>query len=194
MLRAMTRTLIATVLGLFLFSCGGDKKEVKAPVVPPPEPVVKAEPEPPPPPPPPPPKKFSAKAAMTPVKGAKIAAVTVSFAQTEGEATKVTTEIEGLKPGKYHFVIHEAAECGPNATKVGAVWPGGASAPLAINVIKGALGELDESVTLPIVGDASIVGHTLVLHEDKKGAPGKAVACGTIDMAGDAPAASPPSE
>ena len=182
---------------MFLISCGGDKKEAKAPVAPPPEPVAKAEPEPPPPP-PAPPKTFSAKAALTPVKGAKIAAVTVSFAQTEGASTKVTTEIEGLKPGKYHFVIHEAAECGPNATKVGAVWPGGASAPLAINVIKGALGELDESVALPIDGDASIVGHTLVLHEDKKGAPGKAVACGTIDMAGDAaadaPAATPPAE
>ena len=30
MLRSMTRTTIATLLGVFLFSCGGDKKEVKA--------------------------------------------------------------------------------------------------------------------------------------------------------------------
>lgn len=189
MLRAMTRT-IATLLGLLLISCGGDKKESKAPVAPPPEPVAKAEPEPP----PPPPKKFSAKAALTPVKGAKIAAVTVSFAQTEGEPTKVTTEIEGLKAGKYHFVIHDGAECGPNATKVGPVWAGGANAPLGFNVLKGAIGELDESVALPLDGDASIVGHTMVLHEDKKGAPGKAVACGTIDVAGDADAAPPPAE
>lgn len=192
MLRSMTRTTIATVLGLFLFSCGGDKKEAKAPVAPPPEPVAEAEPEPPPP--PPEPKKFSAKAALTPVKGAKIAAVTVNFAQTEGEPTKVTTEIEGLKAGKYHFVIHENGECGANATKAGAVWPGGASAPLAITVIKGAIGELDASVELPIDGDASIVGHTLVLHEDKKGAPGKTVACGTIDKVGDDTAAAPPAE
>lgn len=187
----MTRT-IAALLGLALISCGGGKKESKQPVAPPPEPVVKAEPEPEPPP-PPPPKKFSAKAALTPVKGAKIAAVTVSFAQ-EGESTKVTTEIEGLKAGKYHLVIHENAECGPNATKVGAVWPGGANAPLSMNVVKGAIGEIDESVALPIDGDASIVGHTLVLHEDKKGAPGKAVACGTIDKAGDDAAATPPAE
>lgn len=193
MLRPMTRT-IAAFLGGFLISCGGGgKKEPVAPVAPPPEPVVKAEPEPPPPP-PPAPKQFSAKAALTPVKGAKIPAVTVSFAQTEGAPTKVTTEIEGLKAGKYHFVIHEAAECGPNATKAGAVWPGGASAPLSINVLKGALGELDESVALPIDGDASIVGHTLVLHEDKKGTPGKAVACGTIDLAGGETAATPPAE
>ena len=58
-------------------------------------------------------------------------------------------------------------------------------------VVKGAIGELDESVALPIDGDASIVGHTLVLHDDKKGQPGKAVACGTVDMAGDATAATP---
>jgi len=191
MLRRMTRT-IAAFLGVFLISCGGGgKKEPAAPVAPPPEPVVKAEPEPEP---PPPPKTFSAKAALTPVKGAKIAGVTVSFAQTEGEPTKVTTEIEGLKAGKYHFVIHENADCGPNATKAGAVWPGGASAPLTITVLKGALGELDHSVALPIDGDASIVGHSLVLHEDKKGAPGKAVACGTIDKAGDETAAPPPAE
>ncbi|MBA3458274.1 MAG: superoxide dismutase family protein [Deltaproteobacteria bacterium] len=187
----MTRT-ISTLLGFLLISCGGgDKKEPQAPVAPPPDPVVTAEPEPPPP--PPPPKTFSAKAALTPVKGAKIAAVTVNFAQTEGESTKVTAEIEGLKAGRYHFVIHESAECGPNATKAGAVFAPGSSAPLVITVLKGAIGELDESVTLPLDGDAAIVGHTLVLHEDKKGAPGKAVACGTIDAAGDA-AAPPPAE
>jgi hypothetical protein len=184
---------VTLVLGLSLIACGGGgSKEPAAPVAPPPPPVVKAEPEPPPP--PPPPKKFSAKAALTPVKGAKQTAATVSFAQTEGEPTKVTTEIEGLKAGKYHFIIHESAECGPNATKAGAAWPGGASVTLGFTVVKGALGELDENVALPIDGDASIVGHTLVLHEDKKGAPGKAVACGTIDMAGGETAATPPAE
>jgi len=29
-------------------------------------------------------------------------------------------------------------------------------------------------------GEHSVVGHTLVLHDDKKGKPGKAVACGAI--------------
>ena len=182
---------VTLLLGFSLIACGGgEKKEPTTPVAPPPAPVVKAEPEPPPP--PPPPKKFSAKSALTAVKGSKIAAATVSFAQTAGEPTKVTTEIEGLKAGKYHVVIHESAECGPNATKAGAVWPGGASVTLGFTVVKGALGEIDESVALPIDGDASIVGHTLVLHEDKKGAPGKAVACGTIDMAGDEAGADKP--
>ena len=183
---------VSLLLGFSLIACGGGgTKEPTPPVAPPPAPVVKAEPEPPPP--PPPPKKFFAKAALTAVKGAKMAGATVSFAQTEGEPTKVTTEIEGLKAGKYHVVIHEAAECGPNATKAGAAWPGGASVPLGFTVVKGALGELDASGALPIDGDASIVGHTLVLHEDKKGAPGKAVACGKIDMADDAaPADAPP--
>ena len=182
---------IAALLGFSLIACGGgEKKEpTTPPVAPKPAPVVKAEPVPPPP--PPPPKKFFAKAAMTPVKGAKIAPVTVSFAQEAGSPTKVTTEIEGLKAGKYHFVIHEGAECGPNATKAGPAWPGGAAAGLAITVLKGAIGELDESVPLPIDGDASIVGHTLVIHDDKKGQPGKAIACGTVALADDATAAAP---
>jgi Cu/Zn superoxide dismutase len=176
------------LLGFSLIACGGGTKEVKPPVAPTPAPVVKAEPEPPPPP-PPPPKRFSAEAALTPVRGVKMTAATVSFSQTEGESTKVTTEIEGLKAGKYHVVVHESAECGPNAKKAGPVWPGAASVELGFTVLKGAIGELDETVALPIDGDTSIVGHTVVVHLDKKGQPGKVVACGTIDMAGEEAAA-----
>lgn len=166
----------------FLASCGGGKKP--APVTPKPEPVETVEAEPEPAPPPPPPQMFHAKAALTPVKGAKMTATTVSFTQQEGEDTKVTAEIEGLKAGTYHLMIHENGDCGPNATKVGPAWAGGASAPLTLKVIKGAIGELEQTVALPVGGDAPIVGHTLVLHEDKKGKPGKTVACGTIDAAG----------
>lgn len=193
MLRAM-RTSIASLLALSLFACGGgDKKESTTPVAVKPAEPVKTKPVEPPPP-PPPPKEFSAKAALTAVKGVKLTPVTVSFSQKEGGPTSVKAEIEGLKAGKYHFIIHEAGECGPNATKAGAPWAGGSSVALGFTVLKGAIGEVDESVALPIDGDTSIVGHTLVLHDDKKGAPGKPVACGTIDKADDATAAAAPAE
>jgi len=38
---------------------------------------------------------------------------------------------------------------------------------------------------LPLDGDDSIVGRTAVLHDDKKGAPGKILACGAIEPAAD---------
>ena len=48
-----------------------------------------------------------------------------------------------------------------------------------------ASGNLEESnVKLMLAGTAPIVGQTLVLHDDKKGAPGKTLACGTIDAVG----------
>jgi len=31
-------------------------------------------------------------------------------------------------------------------------------------------------------GDGTIIGHTLVLHDDKAGKPGKALACGAIGV------------
>jgi hypothetical protein len=34
-------------------------------------------------------------------------------------------------------------------------------------------------------GDAVVVGHSLVLHADAKGKPGKALACGAIATAGE---------
>jgi hypothetical protein len=41
----------------------------------------------------------------------------------------------------------------------------------------------DGAAGLALDGDASIVGHTLVLHDDKKGQPGKALACGPMTSA-----------
>ena len=46
-------------------------------------------------------------------------------------------------------------------------------------------GNIDETgVKLMLDGVAPITGQTLVLHDDKKGTPGKALACGTIDAVG----------
>jgi hypothetical protein len=43
--------------------------------------------------------------------------------------------------------------------------------------------DVGEMESLQLDGDGTIVGHTLVLHDDKKGKPGKVLACGPITMA-----------
>ena len=172
-----------------LVACGGGgakKVEEPPPVVetkpksdePPPEPEQPAEPA--------VPKSYSAKAAMEPVKGAKQPAATVSFTQDEGQDAKVSTDFTGLKNGTYHLVIHDGSECGPNATKAGPPWKGGEAVKMMFKVGGDNPGNLDDSVKLMLNGVAPIVGQTLVLHDDKKGAPGKALACGTIDAVGGA--------
>lgn len=192
----MTKTVTLLLASMLAMACGGKAKPKTAPT-PSPEKEVEpiADPEPTPKPaPPPPPKMWHAKADLTPVKGSKMKATSVTFAQTEGESVQVTTDapIEGLKPGKYHFVIHEGAACGPNATKVGAAW-GSGGAPLDVDVAKGGAGSIDQADReLALDGDASVVGHTLVLHDDKKGKPGKAIACGPITSAGETDSADAP--
>ena len=170
-------------------ACGGKKKpapaEPKEPEAgeapaaenkkPAPEPAEPAAP-----PPPPPPKSWHAKADLTPVKGVKIKAATVTFSQEEGAPVTVgsTGWFEGIKAGKYHLVVHEGADCGPNATKAGKPM---ATGDIPFTAAKGTesldAGKVDG---IQLDGDGAIVGHTLVLHEDKKGKPGKALACGAI--------------
>jgi Cu/Zn superoxide dismutase len=169
-----------------LVACGGGSKkqveEAPPPVV---EKKVEAPAPPPEPEPPPVPKSYSAKAAMTAVKGAKIEGGTVTFMQEEGSDTKVSSDFSGLKKGTYHLVIHDGSECGPNATKAGAPWKGGEAVKLMFKVGGDNPGNIDESgVKLMLNGVAPIIGQTLVLHDDKKGTPGKALACGTIDAVG----------
>ncbi len=170
-------------------ACGGSKKPVAAPAddrvvekrAPRPEPEEEPEP-----PPPPPPQQWHAAATLAPVKGSKMKAATVRFAQTEGENVHVTSDgpFAGLGAGVYHLVIHEATDCGKNATKAGPAWAEADQVALMITVGKGkaatppTLDEMD--VALMLDGDVAIIGRTLVLHADKKGAPAKAVACGTI--------------
>jgi len=181
----MINRLILAVVAIA--ACGGSKKP--APAAPPPvekkveAPPVEKAPEPA----PAPPKKWHAKAALTPAKGSKLQPATVSFTQEEGQGTNVSSDagFEGLKPGTYHLVIHDGAECGADAKKAGAVWPGGANAPLDVTAGKDSKGAVDVTgAKLTIDGDVSIVGHTLVLHADAKGKPGKALACGPIEAVG----------
>jgi hypothetical protein len=180
----------ATRLGVLatLWGCGGSKPPPRAPEEtveqkkaedPPPEPAAPAEPA--------VPKELHAKAALQPVKGAKLVPVTVSFTQTEGQDTSVSSEIEGAKAGKYHFVVHDGSECGPEGTQAGAIWKGSENVKLVVEVGRDRRGSLDETgVKVMLGGVAPITGLVLAMHEDKKGQPGRLVACGTIDAVGGA--------
>ncbi|HVK87642.1 MAG TPA: hypothetical protein VM513_26170 [Kofleriaceae bacterium] len=168
-------------LGITLVgACGASSPRPPAVEAPDEEPAPRAEP-PAQPPPPPPPKQWLAKAALTPVKGAKLKPTLVSFAQREGQETTVEADsFDGAKPGTYWLIIHAGDSCGPNATKAGAAWELGA--PLKIVIAKDLSGGLETGVApFDLDGDDGATGRTLVLHEDKKGKPGKAVACGAIE-------------
>ena len=165
---------------LAIAACGGDNKKTAAkPKVIEDDSPVTAKPAPPPEP-PPPPKSWHAQAELTPFKGVKFKAATVTFMQEEGSPTAIgsTGWFDGIKAGSYYLVVHEGTECGPNATKVGKPMTGG---EVAFAVAKGA-SSLDVApvASIHLDGDATVVGHALVLHEDKKGKPGKALACGPI--------------
>jgi hypothetical protein len=130
---------------------------------------------------PPPPAQYHATATLTGLKGVKLAPADVAFTQTEGEGTRIVVELSGLKAGRYHLAVHEGASCGKNAAGAGPIWVDAADATLDVEVEKGAPASLDQlDVPMGLTGDAAVVGHTLVLHADKKGKPGKAVACGEI--------------
>ena len=177
-----TQLLISLVA---LAACGGKKSEPAEPKLEPPAPAPapapEPAPEPPPPPPPPPPKSWNAEAELVPVKGVKMKGTTVTFAQTEGKPTAVASRgwFDGIKSAPYHLVVHDGAACGPNGTKAGK-----AGTDIAFVATKG-MDRLDvgEMESIRLDGDATIVGHTLVLHDDKKGKPGKILACGPIAMA-----------
>jgi hypothetical protein len=182
-----------TLLATFAAACGGSGKKAvdePPPVVNEPHEQDKIEE------PPPPPamqgdataaKNLGAKAALQPVKGAKQPPGTVTFTQS-GDSTSVTSDFEGLRPGRYHLVVHDGSECGESGSKAGDPWKGAEGVKLSFVVGGDEPGNLEESgVALKLDGVAPITGQTLALHEDKKGSPGKMLACGTIDAVGAAP-------
>jgi hypothetical protein len=178
-----THLLISLVT---LAACGGKKSEPAEPKPEPPAPAPAPAPEPapepsPPPPPPPPPKSWNAEAELTPVKGVKMKGTTVTFAQTEGKPTAMASRgwFDGIKSAPYHLVIHDGAACGPNGTKAGKA---GTDIPFVATKGMDRL-EIGEMESIQLDGDATVVGHTLALHDDKKGKPGKLLACGPITMA-----------
>jgi Cu/Zn superoxide dismutase len=180
-------TMLFSILAIA--ACGGSKPPPAEPKEPEPEPApapeAKPAPEPEPapapePPPPPPPKTWKAQAQLAPVKGVKIKGVTVTFSQQEGEAVSIASAgwFDGIKPGKYHLIVHEGADCGANAAKAGKPMFG-ADVPFMAAKGSEAL-EVGQIASIQLQGDGAIVGHTLVLHDDKKGRAGKALACGPI--------------
>ncbi len=128
-------------------------------------------------------KQLYAKAALTPVKGTKLKPLIVSFSQRGDEETSIESDdMNGAKPGTYWLIVHKGDKCGPNATKAGAPWPGASQEKLRIVVGKDLTGGLEASVVrFDLTGDDGAVGHVLLLHENKKGKPGKALACGVIE-------------
>jgi len=182
-------TILLSILAIA--ACGGNKPAAEQPK--PPDPDSEPDPAPtatsktkaeaapePEAPPAPPPKTWHAQAELKPVKGTKIKGATVTFTQEEGQATAVgsTGWFDGIKAGKYHLVVHEGADCGVNATKAGKPMAGG-DVPFA--AVKGASSlEVGPAVGIQLGGDTAVVGHALVLHDDKKGKAGKALACGPI--------------
>jgi hypothetical protein len=159
---------------------GGETEDLRGEPVEPLEEVVEEEEAPPP---PPPPQHFSARAELAPVKGVKLAPTAVLFYQTEDEPAQVQAEtpFEGLKAGTYHLVVHEGGECGKNAALAGGIWDVAEESRLQIVATRKTAATLPEStLDLMLYGEDTIVGRTLVLHADKKGAPGKPVACGAI--------------
>jgi hypothetical protein len=186
---------IIVMLGAALSACGG-RSTPKPPPPPPEEEIVHIgvrkpdkEPEPPP---PPPPQEWYAHAELAPVKGAKLKRGVVKLSQTEGQGMSLTSAFDGLKPGHYHFVIHQGTECGKNAGKAGPALEAAAVA-LPVEIAKKPAGPIEMvDLALMLDGDSTIVGHALVLHADKKGKPHKAVGCGVIIA--DEPAAEEPDD
>lgn len=182
-----------TLFSVLAFAaCGGSKpapvsvepppvEEAPPPVMEEPVPAAEAAPEVTPPP-PPAPKVTKAKAELSPNKGQKFQPGVVMFSQTEGDATSQVSSPEGfagLKAGSYHLVVHTAADCGPNATKAGAPFPG-AEAPIAFTAEADSSAIDVPSAPLQLEGEKTVTGRVLVLHSDKRGKAGKALACGPI--------------
>lgn len=165
------------VVALGLAACGGSAPK-KAPVEPV-KPVAHEEQ-----PPPPPPKKekepviLHAKAEMAPAKGSKLEAFVVGFMQREGDNALVLADLPvGVTAGTYHYVIHAGADC----AKPGAVWAETKDVDLKLVVLKDLTGAIENTeVAAHLEGDLSLIGHAFALHDDKKGKPGKVLACGAI--------------
>lgn len=184
--------LVSTPLVLLIACSGGSTKpKPAAPTprpMPPVEPVAKRPPpKPEPPPPPPPPMEWQATARLNPVKGVRMPAFDVSFFQVEGESTRARTNaaIEKLKAGSYHLVVHAGTECGPKGNKAGGAMVDLSDGGLVVAKKKEAPSIDLDSVAIPLAGEGSIIGHAIVLHADKRGKLGSAVACGIVVSEGE---------
>lgn len=119
-----------------------------------------------------------AKAEMTPTKGSKLEPFVIAFMQRQGDNALVLADLPvGVKAGTYHYVIHEGSEC----AKPGPTWAETKDVDLRLVVLEDLTGALDNTeLAAHLEGEQTLIGHTLVLHDDKKGKPGKALACAPI--------------
>lgn len=125
---------------------------------------------------------------------------TVTFTKV-GDEVQVVADIQGLKPGKHGFHIHEKGDCSaPDAASAGAHFNptmkhhGG---PASADHHEGDLGNIETDASgkthldwkgkLSLSGKDSIVGKSVVVHEkeddlktDPSGNSGARVACGAI--------------
>jgi Cu-Zn family superoxide dismutase len=142
-------------------------------------------------------------AVLNPASGSEVSG-TVTFTTSGGEV-KVVADINGLKPGKHGFHIHEFGDCSAkDATSAGGHYNPTKhphAAPDAAERHMGDLGNLEADASgkahleltdkmLKLSGDNSIVGYAVIVHEkadDLKTQPtgdaGGRVACGVIGVA-----------
>jgi hypothetical protein len=119
--------------------------------------------------------------------------VTLTIEQTEGQPAKIAeVSIEGLRPGKYQLVVHDASACGVVTPKVDPSAAPIAKAPgeaVIVEVGKDGPGIVPATdVAVVLEGTGSIIGKTLVLHEERAGKLGAGQACGAIVSKVDMPA------
>jgi Cu-Zn family superoxide dismutase len=126
---------------------------------------------------------------------------TVTFTKV-GDDVQVVADINGLKPGKHGFHIHEKGDCSaPDAASAGAHFNPTAQkhgGPMTANHHEGDLGNIETDASgkthldwkgkLSLSGANSIIGKSVVVHEkeddlktDPSGSSGSRVACGAIE-------------
>lgn len=140
-----------------------------------------------------------AMATINPVKGNNVRGK-VTFTKVDS-GIKIVANIEGLKPGKHGFHIHEYGDCGDDAAAAGAHFNPTKhkhGAPDDFDRHVGDLGNLEANEkgyahyeqidsVIALEGDNSIVGRSIVVHSDADdfhtqpaGASGSRIACGII--------------
>jgi superoxide dismutase, Cu-Zn family len=143
-----------------------------------------------------------ASAALESKSGSQVTG-TVTFTKV-GDDVQVVADIQGLKPGKHGFHIHEKGDCSaPDAASAGGHFNpamkhhGGPDtldhhAGDLGNIVTDASGKthLDWKGKLSLTGKDSIIGKSVVVHEkeddlktDPAGNSGARVACGAINAA-----------
>ncbi|MBA2367568.1 MAG: superoxide dismutase family protein [Candidatus Protochlamydia sp.] len=126
---------------------------------------------------------------------------TVTFTQM-ADGVKIVADIEGLKPGKHGFHVHEFGECKGDGESAGGHFNptkhkhGG---PDSEERHVGDLGNLDADSNgrahyeridkmIQLEGENSVIGHSIIIHADEDdlitqptGASGAKIACGLIE-------------